>query len=36
MGGGDNRGVQEFGVKGHLGVISDNCSNMLMLLVYII
>ena len=37
VGGGlNNRGVQEFGVKGHLGVIFGNCSNMLMLLVYII
>ena len=26
---GDNRGVQEFGVKGHLGVIWSHCSNML-------
>ena len=26
---GDNRGVQEFGVKGHLGVIWSRCSNML-------
>ena len=25
----DNRDVQEFGVKGHLGVIWGNCSNML-------
>ena len=32
----DIRGVQEFEIKGHLGVISGNCSNMLMLLVYII
>ena len=30
-GGVDNRGVQEFGVKGHLGVILGN-SNMLALL----
>ena len=28
-GAGDNRGVQEFGVKGHWGVILGNCSNML-------
>ena len=26
---GDNRCVQECGVKGHLGVILDSCSNML-------
>ena len=26
---GDNRGVQEFGVKGHLGVIWGHCSNTL-------
>ena len=29
VGGGDNRGVQDFGVKGHLGVILGHCSNML-------
>ena len=28
-GGGDNRGVQEFGVKDYLGVIWSNCSNTL-------
>ena len=29
---GDNRGVQEFGVKGNLGVIWSCCSNMLKML----
>ena len=29
---GDNRGVREFGVKGHLGVIWGHCSNMLKML----
>ena len=28
-GGGNNRDVQEFGVKGHLGVILGCCLNML-------
>ena len=31
MGGGNNRGVQEFWVKGHLGIIWGHCSKMLLL-----
>ena len=32
---GDNRDVQEFGVKGHLGVIWSRCSNMLKTLLHL-
>ena len=32
---GDNRGVQEFGVKGHLGVIWGHCTNTLKTLLHL-
>ena len=32
---GDNRDVQEFGVKGHLGVIWNRCLNMLKTLLHL-
>ena len=32
---GDNRGIQEFGVKGHLGVIWGHCSNTLKTLLHL-
>ena len=32
---GANRGVQEFGVKGHLGIIWGHCSNTLKTLLHL-